>query len=355
MTLPKLDWVIVLCTILLCSLGGAIISSVAPEVFWSQLVFYLFGFTLFFFFSQIDYRIFENTAKFQFLLGLAGLLFTLFLGFESRGSVRWIPLGLFNLQVSEVFKPFFVAAMAAFAIGQKKSFFSFLTLLGLAMVPTLLVFKQPDLGSAIVYVAITLAIMFASGSSLRHFLYLGIAFVLSLPFGWHFLADYQKRRINTFLNPTSDPLGASYNVLQAVMTVGSGMFFGRGLGRGTQSHLLFLPERHTDFVFASFSEEIGFVGSFILLILFFVILWRIFSIASQSSDKFGALICVGVGMIILTQVVVNVGMNLGILPVTGITLPLISYGGSSILSIMIALGIVQNVHSRISKNSTIRL
>lgn len=349
--LPRVDWIIFICLLLLAGFGGAIIISVAPEVFRMQLIFYLIGVVLFFVFSYLDYRIFENLSKLFYAVCLVGLIITFIIGFESRGSVRWIPLGPVHLQFSEIFKPFFVTAFATFLMTRSKSFFRFLLTLGLGFIPAFLVFRQPDLGSAIVYVAAIGGMLFASGAPIKYFAGVLIPAILALPIGWRFLAEYQKHRIYSFLNPSSDPLGTSYNAIQAVMTVGSGMLLGRGLGRGTQSHLMFLPERHTDFVFASAAEEMGFIGASFLLIVYFVLIWRLLTIARKSEDRYAMLIVVGVAFMLLTQITVNVGMNIGVLPVTGITLPLVSYGGSSILATCIGLGIVSNIARSLKGNS----
>ena len=346
MTVSKsFDWVILICVLLISGFGAAIISSVAHEVLLQQAIFYVVGLFLFFFFTRIDYRIYGHLGKIIYFLAIILLAITLFLGLESRGAVRWIPLGPFRLQFSELLKPLLVAAFASFLTSRDSKLRSYILSLVWIGIPMFMVFKQPDLGSTIVYGAAFFAMIVSSGANVIYlFLSLSV-FGISAPLAWKFLADYQKNRIVSFLSPHLDPLGASYNSIQALITVGSGMFFGRGLGRGTQSHLSFLPERHTDFVFASLAEELGFVGAAILLVVYFILVWRIFSIASQASSPEAKLICVGIGVMLLVQVFISVGMNIGIVPVTGITLPLVSYGGSSVLSTMIALGIVQNIVS----------
>ncbi len=335
--------------------GGAIIASVVPELFLAQLTFYIIGLGLFLFFSVLDYRIFQNLHKLTYIVIIAGLIITMIIGFESKGAVRWIPLGLFHLQFSELGKPFLVTVLATLLTSSPKKFFHFLVMVTVFLGPAFLVFRQPDLGSSVVYIATGFSLLFVSGTRIRYFLFPFALVFAFLPVAWHFLANYQKNRILTFLNPSLDPLGVSYNAIQAVMTVGSGMFLGRGLGRGTQSHLLFLPEKHTDFVFASVAEELGFVGCIFLLTIYFVLIWRILTVARNCSDRFGLLIAVGMGLIITTQVVINVGMNVGLLPVTGITLPLVSYGGSSILSVLICLGIVENIARSKKLENTIHL
>ena len=223
------------------------------------------------------------------------------------------------------------------------------------LLPALLIFFQPDLGSSLVLLFSWLGILIGAGFDWR-LAVLGGATLLSSPFlFWRFLQDYQQQRILSFLNPTSDPLGAGYNLIQATVAVGSGQFLGRGLGRGTQSHLRFLPERHTDFIFASLAEELGFLGSAVLIFALVVLLWRILVIAQKSRDQFGFLISLGIFSLIFTQTFINIGINLGILPITGITLPLVSYGGSSLLAISICLGIIQNINQHAKKTPIIEI
>lgn len=308
------------------------------------------GMGLFILFANIDYRVYGSLWKQLYILSLILLGITLFVGFESRGATRWISVMGFRLQFSEILKPFLLASLAVFLENRpvgRSDLRHFAKALLLALIPTLLIFKQPDLGSAIVYFASFTAMVFASGISLAYVAAIGIVGLVFLPLVWHFLAGYQQNRILSFFNPGLDPLGTSYNAIQATIAVGSGMFFGWGLGRGTQSQLLFLPEHHTDFVFASLAEEMGFFGAIILLVIYFVLIWRALKISSLATDKLAKILAAGIAVMLLSQVFINVGMNLGIMPVTGITLPLVSYGGSSVLATMISLGILQNIASSV--------
>lgn len=333
------DWVLITCVILLCGFGTAIIGSVAPSLLPAQIIFYLLGLGLMVLFSRIDYQIYAPLAKLIYLGSLFLLLLTLFVGWESRGAVRWISFLGFRLQFSEILKPFLVASLSAFLT---KSWVK-AGLLGI--IPIFLIFEQPDLGSALVYFLGLGGMVFVSGINLFYILVAAAAGVVFFPVIWHFLATYQKNRLLTFLNPSLDPLGASYNAIQALIAVGSGQLWGWGLGRGTQSQLLFLPEHHTDFVFASVAEELGFLGAGVMLFVYFVLVWRLLSISARSPDLFGRILGTGLTLIILGQVGINIGMNLGIVPVTGITLPLVSYGGSSVLATFISLGIMQNIRA----------
>lgn len=344
------DWVIFVCILLLGGLGTAIVGSAAPELLASQVVFYLLGLGLFIFFANVDYRIFGNVWRQTYIISLVLLGVTLLMGLESRGATRWISILGFRLQFSEILKPFLLACVAVFLgekedSGKKNTLKHYGKAILLGLIPTLLIFRQPDLGSALVYFASLAAMVFVSGISFSYVLIAGSLAAIFLPLTWYFLAGYQKARLLSFFNPNMDPLGASYNAIQATIAVGSGLFFGWGLGRGTQSQLLFLPERHTDFVFAALAEELGFVGATTLLIIYFVLIWQVFRISARAPDRTGKLLAAGIGIMFLGQTFINIGMNLGILPVTGITLPLISYGGSSVLATMISLGIVENIAS----------
>lgn len=346
MKFVNFDPVIFLCVVVLTSLGLATLSSVAPEVFWQQFFFSLLGLFSFLIFNQIDYHLIKPFAKLIYVFSIIGLGSTILFGIASHGAVRWIPIGSFRLQFSEVFKPFLIVAFAGLLadseMNLKKIVFSILWQLPILF----LIFSQPDLGGTLVYLAGFNLMFFVSGINIKIFVTMLFASLGTLPIIWQLLASYQKERIVTFLNPGHDVLGSSYNAVQSVITVGSGMLFGKGLGRGTQSHLFFLPEKHTDFIFASFAEEFGLVGVTFMLAVFFILLVRLIHIYDQTRDPLGRLIVVGVLGMFLFQVTINIGMNLGLVPITGITLPLISYGGSSVLASLTGLGIVSSVSKK---------
>lgn len=344
------DWMILILSIILCGFGTIIIGSVSHELVGPQITFYIFGLLFFFLFSRIDHEILIAFWRLIYVVVVFSLLFTLIFGFESRGSTRWVSLGFFRLQFSELMKPFLLTSLVGFFMSRKELLIrEFVYAILFVVIPVLLVFKQPDLGSALVYFFLFLVTLFSTGFPISYFFAFGLAVFSFTPLVWQFLAQYQKNRILSFFTPNIDPLGTGYNAIQSLITVGSGGFWGRGLGRGTQSQLYFLPERHTDFVFASLSEEMGFLGASVVLIIYFLLLWRIFRLAFKINNVPGKLICIGVGSIIAVQVFINVGMNMGILPLTGITLPLISYGGSSILATFALLGLVESVVREKSK------
>lgn len=338
------DWLILFLVLVIAFIGLLIIKSIAPSSFLQQLIWFILGLGLFFLFSQINYRYYQQAFWWLYLGSIILLLVTFIFGEVTRGAVRWIQIGSFRLQSSEMVKPFLILFLASFFSDEqennlKKIFQSFLFLI----LPVALIFFQPDLGSSLVMIFIWLGMVLAKGIKAKWLIFGGGSLAVFLPLAWHFLKDYQRQRIYTFLNPHADALGSGFNVIQSMIAVGSGRIFGRGLGRGTQSHLSFLPEEHTDFIFASMAEEIGFIGVLVLLTLFFFLLWRILSLAKNASDQFAYFICLGVFSLIFIQIFVNIGMNLGILPITGITLPLVSYGGSSLISTMICLGIVSSL------------
>lgn len=347
------DWLLFLPSLFLCLLSILIIQSIAPQLVAIHTITIIIGFILYFIFSKADYRIFENLSKPLYIISAASLLITFLIGFETRGSLRWIEVGNIRIQFSELIKPVLIIFFASLFKVKNNNFSSNLVNFISFLVPTILVFKQPDLGNALVYSLIFFGIVYLSGLKLKTIIIGLLTLSASLPALWTILKDYQKLRIISFLNPTKDPLGAGYNAFQASIAVGSGQIFGRGLGWGTQSHLKFLPEFHTDFIFASISEELGLIGASIILLLYLVILSRLLQIAKSTPDRFSTLIIFGIFLMILSQVFINIGMNIGLLPITGITLPLVSYGNNSILATLISLGLASSI-SRISYLSRLR-
>ena len=352
LTIPKVlkraDPFLFLAMILLLVFGLMAILSTNREALGRQLIFALTGFLIYIGVSLFDYRLLKKVSigLYVAVVGLLGLIFVS--GVVTRGAARWLKFGAGQLQPSEFSKVALILLLAATLSPyiSRLSFKGLLISVGLTLVPGLLVYFQPDLGTSIILLTIWLGVIFAAG--LRPaYLFLMAAGGLSLlvPL-WSVLKDYQRQRILSFLNPALDPLGGGYNVRQSVIAVGSGRLWGRGFGRGTQSHLQFLPEHYTDFIFAALSEEWGFVGALVLLLFFAVLLVRILRVARDAGDGFGSLIAVGVFSFLLPQIFINVGMNLGITPITGIPLPLVSYGGSSLWVTMMALGLVQSVAIR---------
>ena len=328
--------------VLLASLGLTTLASVSPSNFVPQLIFVVSGLVVFVLVSNLNYALLFPFAKIIYTVSILALFFTIMIGIASRGATRWIELGFVRIQFSELLKPLLIVAAASLLstnFTPKKVIFT----LVLAAPIIFLIFGQPDLGTALVYF-LTLSTMLAfSGLSPMVMALTGALLFLSSPLIWNLLADYQRQRIVSFLSPDQDLLGASYNAIQSVITVGSGMILGRGLGRGTQTHLFFLPERHTDFIFASFAEEFGFLGSLVLLAIYFFLFVKIISIFGRADSVPSRIVSIGVLASLFFPMLVNIAMNIGLLPITGVPLPLVSYGGSSFLGSAVSLGLVASI------------
>ncbi|MDP3955043.1 MAG: FtsW/RodA/SpoVE family cell cycle protein [bacterium] len=327
--------------------------SINFSLFKSQVIFLLIGIIFFIFFANSDYKILQLYSIPIYLVSLGILFFVLILGIESRGAVRWVDIFGLRIQFSEILKPFLLVSISSYLAGSKGFSLKEFTKIIMFILPIVfLILKQPDLGSALIYLLVAIFILLTAGFPFTRFLLFGFLTGAAVPLFWRFLHEYQRQRIFTFLNPTSDPLGTSYNAIQSIIAVGSGMLFGRGLWGGTQSTLKFLPERHTDFIFATLSEQFGFLVSFGILVCFFLLLLRIYSIFCDSKEKFCRIFSAGAFFLILVQLSVNIGMNVGLLPVVGVTLPFVSYGGSSLLSSFILLGFLTSI-SRDFKNKEV--
>ena len=361
--LRSLDWSLILLSfVLVCisivSIYTITYVSVGLKLTLNQILFAVIGYGLLILFSLIDYRHIRAFSPFLFISGLLSLL-PMLPWLSSRlpfvicefNSCRWLNLGLFRFQTSEVFKLIiiiFFSGLLANRIG-KIRWQHLITLLVLLAIPIFFIMEQPDLGTALVvgFCGIILFVM----AKVKWWIWLIILFgaMICAPIVWHQLKPYQKQRIEIFLHPEQDPNRTGYNVRQAEIAVGSGGLIGRGLGRGSQSQLNFLPVAHTDFIFSGYAEATGFVGSVFLLVIFGVLLWRIIRIAETTTDSFGRLLAIGITTMLAVQIVVNIGMNIRLVPVTGIPLPFISYGGTSLFVNMTALGIVQSIIIRHKK------
>jgi rod shape determining protein RodA len=301
-------------------------------------------------FFTLDYHVIDRLAYPFYAAVLALLVIVHFVGASGGGSQRWINLGFFALQPSELSKLAIVWVLAAYLkFDEPMEGFRLRDLGGpfLLLLPlVLLVLIQPDLGTAVIIALVFFSVLIVGGLRLRSLCYLICAGLIFLPLAWNFLKPYQQNRILTFVNPDHDPLGAGYHVIQSKIAVGSGRWFGKGYLNGTQNRLDFLPAQHTDFIFSVFAEEWGFVGCLILLGIYFAFVYCALNIVARAKDRFGALLAFGMTAIFLWQVVINIGMVTGVLPVVGIPLPLLSYGGSSLVSMMIALGLLINVSMR---------
>lgn len=347
LNLSSIDWFLVIPVAVLLAFSLTTLFSISPYFFRSQLIFTVLCLIIFFAASQFNLSVLRYYSLPIYIVSLVLLFGVLALGIEARGSVRWLDIFGFRIQFSEILKPFLAISFASYLADLKDySLRSFFTTLALLAPVVILIFLQPDLGNALIYVFVVLLTLIIYGFPFRWFFVGFLAWLATLPFFWLILHDYQKQRILTFLNPSHDPLGTSYNAIQAMIAVGSGMFIGKGFGQGTQSGLRFLPESHTDFIFATISEELGFVGGLILILAFGVLLYRIYLIVKNSEDKFTRIFSTMVFLIIFVHFFINVGMNLGIVPIVGVTLPFVSYGGSSLLSNFILLGFLFSIHKK---------
>ena len=352
--LQNVDWVLLGATVALVALSVVTLSSLhvgraGGTVALRQLTWFGIGMVGLLVVASIDYKRMVRMAPALYVAGLVGLLAVFVLGRTVSGARRWIVLGPMSVQPSEVFKFCFVLMIAWFLTSRWAQPVSKTTLVLVApllLVPVVLIIKQPDLGTALLLVPVLVALLVGAGMRLRLLGGLGLAALSAMPLAWFALKDYQRERILVFLDPFRDPLGSAYNVIQAKIAIGSGQFLGKGVAGATQSQLAFLPERHTDFIFAVFAETWGFVGCLVLLTCYTVLLLRGFDIAATAREPVGRLVALGVTALFATQVLVNVGMVTGLLPVVGIPLPLMSYGGTSMLISLMALGLLLSVRMR---------
>ena len=303
-------------------------------------------------FSFINIKFWFSIGYLSYFLVIGLLVWTYLFGITSSGSQRWINLYFINLQPSELMKIFIILCLAKYFHRMKlekvNSIYTILTSLIIIILPMGLVIVQPDLGTSLLIAISGIAVLWFAGINHKYFIYTMLGFIISLPFIIAFLKPYQKLRVLTFLNPDRDPLGAGYQIIQSKIAVGSGGIFGKGFLKGTQSYLEFLPEKHTDFIFTLFSEEFGFVGSFILLLIYAIIIYRILAIGATSRSYFAKIFCYSFGAAIFVYISINMSMVLGLLPIVGSPLPIMSYGGSSMLATMIGFGVVMSakVHSQ---------
>jgi rod shape determining protein RodA len=355
--LKKFDWALLTAVFLISGWSLATIYYLSADAdflnFKKQLAFFVAGFLVMAAASFFNYQIFRNQPLFLvFIYGLASMLLVLVLifGQRIRGTTGWFSFAGINFAPVELIKLNIVLMLAKF-FSQRHIELYRIRHLAISFIyvalPIFLVLLQPDLGSAFVLAVIWLGLVIVSGIKLRHLLVIMLIGLILAGAMWAgFLQDYQKKRILTFLNPQKDALGQSYNLRQSLIAIGSGKFFGKGLGKGTQSQLKFLPEAHNDFIFAVIAEEWGFLGVVGLFSLFGFLFYRILRIGFLSSNNFAKLFSFGVIIMFFVEIVINTGMNLGLLPVVGISLPFVSYGGSSALVNFLSIGILQSIRVR---------
>lgn len=355
--LRYLDWGLVASTLGLI-LGGAVVLFSATRTLphpWAfvrmRAVHVLAGTVLLIAFAAVDYRALARAWRPLLLFTVLLLAGVDVLGRTAQGAQRWIPLGPLSFQPSEVAKLLLIITLARHLDGYREitSWRQIAPLLVHVGVPILLIVQQPDLGTALVVTAIFAAMLFAGGAPLRAMAGMGAAAAAAGPLLWQMLHEYQRKRLIVFIDPGVDPQGAGYALIQSKIAVGSGQLFGKGLLQGTQNLLHFIPEQHTDFIFTVVGEELGFVGAIAMLALFALWLWRAGGIAMQARDRLGMLMAVGVITTIAFHLVVNVGMTVGLMPITGIPLPFISHGGSALVMMLAATGLLLNIGMRRKK------
>jgi len=359
--LYKIDWLLIAVVLILAFWGLSVIYSIAlgqgavvQDSIWQltvvrkQIIALIIGVILFFIFSFINYKVFYIYNRYL-LLGIILLLAgVLMFGITVRGTTGWFEFFGFGFQPVEVAKLVLILILARYFTSRARylSQFSHVVITGiLTLIIVGLILAQPDFGSAVILFVIWVGMMFASGIPKKYLAILGVVMMIFGVLAWFFVfQDYQKQRIQVFIDPQSDPMGAGYNVTQSIIAIGAGQLFGKGLGFGSQSQLKFLPESHTDFIFAVIAEEMGFLSVIFFIILFGFLFYRLIRIGKNSLDDFGLLVCVGVAVSLFSQLFINIGMNMGLAPVAGLPLPFVSFGGSSLIMSFVMLGIVQNIH-----------
>jgi rod shape determining protein RodA len=352
--LQNVDWPLIGTGLAFAVLSGLTLSSLhvgraGGTVVYRQLAWFGLGMLALLVVASIDYKKLVRGAPIIYLLGLAGLASVFVLGRTVSGARRWVVIGSVSVQPSELFKLAFVL-MAVWVLtsrwAQPISRFTLVLVLPVAAIPFVLIMKQPDLGTALLLFPVLLALLDGAGILLRQQGALFLGALATLPVAWFLMKEYQRERILVYLDPFRDPLGSAYNVIQAKIAIGSGQLLGKGVAGATQSRLAFLPERHTDFIFAVFAETWGFVGCLILLACYAVVLLRGFDIAASAREPVGRLVALGATSMLGAQVLINVGMVTGLLPVVGVPLPLMSYGGTSVLCSLMGLGLLVSVRMR---------
>lgn len=346
--LKRVDFFLFIPIILLISISILILNSISSSLFPNYYIYIAVSIFLFFIFSNIDYEMFSSFYHLIYFICLFLLILVLLIGNITRGSVRWISLGNLTIQPAEIVRPFLVLFWSSFIAANtrltfKRSFVLFMSFL----LPVFLILIQPSLGVSILTAVSFFGVVLSLPIDKKFIFFPFLVIILLIPLIYFFLAPYQKQRIKTFLNPSIDPFGAGYNSIQSMIAVGSGQVFGRGLGKGIQTQLQFLPEKHTDFVFAAIAEEMGFLGVLFIFMAYFFLFWRLVDLMSKKKSILAVAFTSGLFFTLLFQLFVNIGMNMALMPVTGVTLPLVSAGGSSLISIMISLGLVSGIYKRI--------
>jgi rod shape determining protein RodA len=347
--IKKLPITLMLIIALICTIGFIVLYSASNNnQLWihKQIVNFCIFLPISIIIGIIDLKLIFRFSYIFYFLVLILLLGVELFGSVSMGGKRWIDLGIIRLQPSEPIKIAIVLMLARyfhhFTLEDLSKFYKIIIPIIGVIVPALLIIKEPDLGTGIISIVVSAIMFFAAGLKIRYFIIIGITALICMPVGWSMMYDYQKKRVMVFLDPEKDPLGASYNIIQSKIAIGSGGLFGQGLNKGSQSHLDFLPEHQTDFIFATFAEECGFLGGLFLLILYFALITVSLMISTNCRSVFSKLTVIGITSILFSHVFINIGMVMGLLPVVGVPLPFISYGGTMMASMLIGFGLVMN-------------
>ena len=348
--IKNFDYILIICILMLGLISAfSMYSTDGGQILFhtkSHIIKFLIFFPMMIILSFLNIKFWHHTAYLFYIVTLILLFWATLYGVKASGSQRWINLYFINLQPSELMKVAIIACLAKFyhraQLNEANTFQSIFIVLIIIILPIMLVVSQPDLGTSVLIALSGLVVLWLAGLNIKYFIYSFIVLLISMPFAISFLKPYQKLRILTFLNPDRDPLGAGYQIIQSKIAVGSGGLTGKGFLKGTQSYLEFLPEKHTDFIFTLFAEEHGFFGSLALLLIYIVIIYRVLRIGAISRSYFAKLFCYGYGSAIFFYVTVNMCMVLGLLPIVGSPLPIMSYGGSSMLATMIGFAIVMS-------------
>ena len=348
--LKSIDYFLVFLILILAAISFMVMYSIdgGKIAYYTKNHFIRFSvfFVLFLFLSFVRIRFWFSSSYIFYLIILAMLVIVFYFGVTASGSQRWINLYFINIQPSELMKIAIIICLARYyhrmQSADLQNFKNIFLPLVLLTIPCIFVVAQPDLGTAILIAISGIFVMWIAGLNIKYFVYTGIMFLVSAPFIISLLKPYQKLRILTFFNPERDPLGAGYQIIQSKIAIGSGGFFGKGFLKGTQSYLEFLPEKHTDFIFTLYAEEFGFIGCLFLLLIYILLIYRIIRIGFLSRSFFAKLYCFGFSAAIFAYIFVNMSMVLGIVPIVGSPLPILSYGGSSMLAVMIGFAIVMS-------------
>lgn len=353
------DWVLLVLVLIIGVLGlinlysatSALREMGRVNIFIRQIYWFLIGLGSMLLMITYDYHLLKRIAYLLYILSIIALALVLIKGEIHSGSQRWIRIGGIAFQPSEFMKIAFILALARY-LDSKEEHTKELTLKDLIVpfiltaIPCFLIIKEPDLGTALIVLLIAISMILFVGIGFKTFMIITISSLAITPFVWCNLAEYQRKRILTFLNPEMDPLGAGYHITQSKIAIGSGLMWGKGFLKGTQTRLRFLPEQHTDFAFSVLGEEWGFFGAMVVIVIYLLLILWCLNIAKNSKDRFGSLVAIGIASILFWQCIINIGMTTGLLPVVGVPLVFFSYGGSAMVSIMISVGILMNISMR---------